>query len=217
MKMGSMKKESKKEKLLNSFKSNLNKWVCTYCNSESGQPARITANLRADGYEFEKTNNGYSKQLYCPNCGKMRSHCKLLSENPTIDEKNRLNITQKQRKRVYDVLGKKDAFTGASITTSTPEIDHKTPFTARLEQDINIDNLTDEEIKEHFQILSRHNNLLKDKACKKCKMRGIRPEHFNVKYWYEGDGVYKGTCVGCGWHDGVKWREKLNEHFKNMS
>ena len=63
-------------------------------------------------------------------------------------------MTDEQRERVLSIIGKKDAYTGASITSSTPEVDHKEPM-SRLTKDIDIDKLTDEEIPNHFQTLTK--------------------------------------------------------------
>ena len=211
------KNNPQKQNLLEACKKNIGEWVCTYCNSGSGQPAAVSRELRADGYLFEETSPGrYSTQMYCPTCGKKRTHIKLLSEEPVLDEKKRCSITKKDRERVLSILGTRDAFTGASIVSSTPEIDHKTPF-SRLEQDKNISELTDEQIKDDFQILTRHSNLLKDKACKKCILTNKRTPFNGIEYWYVGDENYDHCigCVGCGWHDGVKYTEKLNQYIKN--
>jgi hypothetical protein len=47
--------------------------------------------------------------------------------------------------------------------------------------------------------------------CGKCKKESIRPPFFGINFWYAGDGNYVGTCEGCGWYDGVKWKEELNK------
>lgn len=205
-------KITQKQQLLSACQNRLNEWVCGYCNSNSTQPARITATLRSEGYVFEETKRGYCKLIFCPHCGQKRTHYKLLSAEPINESKEVHTITPSQRKRVISILGKKDAFTNATITSSTPEIDHKEPM-IRRQKDINIDELTDTQIKDTFQILTRQNNLLKDKSCKKCKSSGIRPPHMGIYYWYAGDENYKGTCVGCGWYDGVAWRENLNKRI----
>ena len=102
-----------------------------------------------------------------------------------------------------------DAFSGASIS-STPEIDHKIPWT-RLDNDIDASTLSDREIKQHFQLLTREHNLLKDRMCGHCKNDNIRPPFFGIHFWYEGDEHYNDSCEGCGWHDGAKWKEELNK------
>jgi hypothetical protein len=106
----------------------------------------------------------------------------------------------------------RDAFTGGSIT-STPEIDHKTPW-SRLDSDISSSELSDIEIKNHFQLLTGEHNLLKDRACTNCIKSSIRPAFLEIHFWYSGNENYLGSCEGCGWYDGVLWRKKLNEKIK---
>ncbi len=212
-KMEMEKEQSMQERLLESCKKNLREWTCTNCCG-SGQPARITANLRGLGYQFFQTaKNRWVKSIYCPHCGKKTSHCKLLELEPVFESKERIPLSDEQRKRVLSIIGKKDVFTEATITTQTVQIDHKEPM-SRRDKDVDVDLLTDQEIEYNFQALTGQNNLLKAKACDKCKLTGRRPAHFGVKYYYEGDEVYRGTCVGCGWYDGKKWREEINK--KNL-
>ena len=88
------------------------------------------------------------------------------------------------------------------------------PWT-RLETDIDVSKLNDSEIKEHFQLLTRDHNLLKDRNCNYCKNNSKRPPFFGIKFYYEGGEDYCGCCVGCGWYDGVKWRNSLNQILRN--
>ena len=165
------------------------------------------------GYVFEEISpNRWGKTMFCAVCNKNRSHYKLISTEPLVDKKPRCSISPKQRKRVLGLLDERDAFTGASIT-STPEIDHKVPW-SRLEQDINIAQLTDEQIQEHFQLLTREHNLLKDRACQHCIKNQKRPPLFGISFWYEGGELYQGSCIGCGWYDGKRWRDELNRYIK---
>ena len=201
---------SKADKLLEAFQDNVGEWTCGYCNSGSNQPAAIFRELKKRGYVFEEVApNTWAKSMFCPICATNRSHYKLISVEPLADEKPRCTITPKHRKRVVSLLEGRDAFSGASIT-STPEIDHKIPW-SRLEQDIDIASLTNKEIEEHFQLLTREHNLLKDRACQYCIKNLKRPPLFGISFWYEGGEDYNGTCVGCGWYDGNQWRMKLNE------
>lgn len=203
------------EKTLNIYKENVNEWFCSTCASGSGQPAKVAQNLRGLGYAFKETSPGrYAKSCFCEKCGEKRTHYMLLSTEPIYDEKPRCVITQEQRKRVKSLLGERDAFSGAKITTKA-EIDHKTPF-ARLDQDINISLLSDEEIKEHFQYLTRDHNLLKDRKCQQCIKSCKRPPFFGQNFWYKGNENYQGTCEGCGWYDGEKWREEYNNYTEHQ-
>ncbi|MBR5133208.1 MAG: hypothetical protein IKV29_03800, partial [Alistipes sp.] len=113
------------EKLLKAFQENVGEWTCGYCNSGSNQPAATFRELKKRGYVFEEVAaNTWAKSMFCPVCNANRSHYKLISIEPRIDEKPRCVITPKQRNRVLTLLEERDAFSGAHIT-STPEIDHK--------------------------------------------------------------------------------------------
>ena len=161
------------EKLLKAFQQNVREWTCGYCNSGSNQPAATFRELKKRGYIFEEVSpNKWAKSMFCPVCNANRTHYKLLSVEPLDEEKPRCTITSKQRKRVLSLLEGRDAFSGASIT-STPEIDHKVPW-SRLERDIDISLLTDDEITVHFQLLTREHNLLKDRACQSCILEARR-------------------------------------------
>ena len=59
--------------------------------------------------------------------------------------------------------------------------------------------MSDDEIKDTFQVLSNYHNTEKDRACAVCKLYGRRPPFLAMgPYYYEGDSKYTGTCVGCG-------------------
>ena len=205
---------SKADDLLKAFKEHFNEWVCAKHNANSNQSAAIFREVKNEGYKFEEVSpNRWGKMMYCPICKGETTHYKLLSKTPVYETHSRCTITKKDRERVIDLLGKRDAFSGATIA-STPEIDHKVPWT-RLNGDIDISTLSDSEIEKNFQLLTREHNLLKDRMCDYCKKNGIRPAFMEIDYWYLGDSKYVGSCEGCGWYDGKKWRESLNKKLKN--
>lgn len=199
---------------LNAAKEHCGEWVCSHHNTgTSNQPAAIFRDAKKMGYEFEEISpNRWAKNMFCPICNQTAPHYKLLKPFPVLTKQERLGIDKESRERTLKLLGGVDAFTGASIT-STPEIDHKVPWT-RLDKDIDLRTLSDEEIKEHFQLLTREHNLLKDRMCSICKTKLIRPPFLEIAYWYQGDEHYRGSCIGCGWYDGVEWRKCLNKHLK---
>lgn len=202
---------SKAEDLLAYLKAHVGEWACSMCGSHSGQPAAVFRNLKNEGWEFEEVKpQRWGKLAYCPICKQTTTHYKLKSLTQGID-KSRVGMTRTQRERVVSVLGIEDAFTGASVRSSL-EIDHKVPY-ARLREsigDINIDSLNNSQIAESFQVLTRDHNLLKDRACQKCIKYGQRPPFMGIEYWYEGDSKYLGSCEGCGFFDGTRWRQELN-------
>lgn len=201
---------SKSDDLLKFLLQNVGEWSCSVCGSGSNQPAATFRTVKNQGYKFEEVSpNRWGKMMYCKKCGTERTHYKLLSATPEFVEQKRLGIDKNSRKRILELLGLRDAFTGASIA-STPEIDHKVPWT-RLEEDYDVTKMTDSQIKDAFQILTREHNLLKDRMCDKCKKNNIRPPFLGMAFWYEGNHDYCGSCVGCGWYDGKKWRECANQ------
>ena len=200
---------SKADELLSFFKQHIGKLACAYCGVGSNQTAAIFREVKNRGYSFEESMpNRWGKSMYCDKCNTYTTHYKLLSSDPEFIEQKRYGIDQKNRKRIITLLDGRDAFSGASIK-STPEIDHKTPWT-RLEKDFDVSNMSDEEIVASFQLLTREHNLLKDRACDKCKKTNIRPPFLEVSFWYDGDSNYRGSCIGCGWYDGVRWRAEIN-------
>lgn len=206
---------SKADDLLDYFKKHVGEWACSMCGSHSGQPAATFRTLKNAGWQFEEiTPQRWGLQKYCPACGQATTHYKLLSLDQCAD-KSRIGMTSSQRKRVIGVLSDADAFTGASVKSSL-EIDHKVPFDRLKEAagDINIDSLSDVQIADHFQILTRDHNLLKDRACQSCIKTNVRPPFLGIEFWYEGDCHYCGMCKGCGWHDGKEWRRRLNERIE---
>lgn len=202
---------SKADKLLEYFKEHVGEWACSMCGSHSVQPAATFRTLKNAGWQFEEVApQRWGQQRFCKKCGQDTTHYKLVSLVQGQD-KSRIGITPAQRKRVTSILSETDAFTGASVKSSL-EIDHKVPFD-RLKEgagDIDIDKLSNQQIADHFQILTRDHNLLKDRACQSCIKTGVRPPFFGISFWYKGDQRYKGTCEGCGWHDGAEWRRQMN-------
>lgn len=200
---------SKVDDFLLACKNNVGEWVCSLHTTGSNQPAAIFREAKKQGYDFEEiATNRWAKSQYCEICKQQTTHYKLLSCTPVLSRQVRLTIDGNTRNRILSLFNYQDAFTGASIS-STPEIDHKIPWT-RLDHDIDARNLSNDAIKQHFQLLTREHNLLKDRACGYCKKFNKRPPLFGVQYWYEGNEDYCGSCNGCGWYDGTKWRDSLN-------
>src|SRR5574344_202836 len=203
---------SKADLLLRALQKNIGKWTCAICACYSGQPAATFRELKKAGYQFRSVaKNRWAKELFCPICKDKRTHYKLLSMNPVFVEKKRINISKPDRDKIIALLDGKDAFTGATIS-STPEIDHKMPWT-RMDQDVNAGQLSDQELMDHFQLLTREHNLLKDRKCMECKKTLLRPPFLEIPFWYVGDAHYstKFGCKGCGWYDAETWRAELSK------
>jgi hypothetical protein len=115
------------------------------------------------------------------------------------------------KRRVRDRYDHRDAFDGSSPST-TLEVDHRVPE-VRWEESESFDyeSMSDEEIEEHFQLLSRKHNLLKSRKCEACVESGKRPPFMQIEYYYEGGEEYEEDvgCVGCGWYNPQEWRAAL--------
>ncbi len=102
------------------------------------------------------------------------------------------NIPPRIRK---ELKGKRCAVLG----TSKPQIDHKDG--RRDDPRYNDpESLTSDD----FQPLSRAANVAKRQVCKKCRQTNKRFDAKTLGYYVsqvQGNGVYRGSCVGCYWHD----------------
>jgi len=101
-----------------------------------------------------------------------------------------------------------DSIDGRNHPPTILEIDHKFPH-IRWNNDEEIDeNMSDEDIKNTFMLLTRQNNLLKSRACEKCKQTNKRGSK-NIKWWYEGDETWSNTCSGCFFFDPTTWYKEV--------
>ncbi len=132
------------------------------------------------------------------------------------------NIPEQTRKKVLKLLGYIDALSGNKKTARELVVEHKFPESRWGNKTVynNID-MSDDEIKEKFQLLTNQYNIVKREACKKCYAYGERQAPFGITYFYqgdenwncdaiEGDDAEKG-CIGCGWYDTELWKKSLIE------
>lgn len=67
-----------------------------------------------------------------------------------------------------------------------------------------------------FQPLHRNVNLSKRTHCKICEETNKRYDATKLGYtygWVEGREEYKGTCIGCYWHDPRKFNRIISRNF----
>lgn len=205
---------SKVDNFISALKNNCREWTCSLHTTGSNQPAAIFREVKKLGYKFEEVSpNRWAKSMYCTVCKQNTTHYKLLEKEPVFNEKKRLLISKDTRAKILRIFDNKDAFTGASIS-SVAEIDHKIPWT-RLDEDVNANIMNEEDIKNNFQLLTREHNLLKDRMCGFCKNECKRPPFLGISFWYDGDENYRGTCYGCGWYDGERWRKVVDNLLKD--
>ncbi|MFB6197302.1 MAG: hypothetical protein ABEI52_03385 [Halobacteriaceae archaeon] len=195
-------------------------WHCLSCEFPSSQPAKDIQMFRKEGFEFvQESGQGYGANRYCENCEDTQFHRKLKYPFPTERSITRQEMPDSFKRRVRDLYDGKDAFDQSS-PSMTPEVDHRKPEIRWDEsEDLDFENMSDEEIKENFQILSRKNNLLKSRKCEQCVETGERPPFFGVEFYYEGGKEYEDAvgCEGCGWYNPHEWRRQHNELVKTAN
>lgn len=187
-------------------------WHCSACELPSSQPAKDIQQIRIQGFKFEGSPSMWGEYLYCENCDSKTVHRKMKHTFPTEKPIVRAQMPRSFKTRVRKLYNHKDAFDGSTPST-TVEVDHRKPEVRWDEsEDIDFDNITDKEIKEKFQVLSRKNNLLKSRKCEQCVKTGERPPFMGIEFWYKGDSTYNEDigCEGCGWYNPQKWKEALN-------
>ena len=123
-----------------------------------------------------------------------------LNDSPT----NR-NIPQKIR---YKFSGKRCVV----LCTGNPEIDHKNgrESDSRLSDSSRLE-------ESDFQALSKAANDAKRQHCKVCRDTNNRFDAKKLGYCLsqiEGNGVYRGCCVGCYWHDTYAFNKAISKDFK---
>ena len=81
------------------------------------------------------------------------------------------------------------------------------------------DQLSSQEIKKKFQLLTNQSNMLKSRLCDDCIKTGIRPGFLGIKWFYYGNencepNNHIGSgCYGCPWFDLEEWKQKIKEQL----
>ncbi len=98
----------------------------------------------------------------------------------------------------------------AVLGTSNPECDHKDgriydkPASAMDKQSL-----------EDFQPLSKAANAAKRQHCRRCRETGMRYDATQLGYavsQFKGYREYRGTCIGCYWHDPIRFNTAVSSH-----
>lgn len=197
-------------------------WKCVECQLPSNRNwARRIQDIKEFGYTLSTDTN-----RYCKHCKKKTTHILLVPiERATIEGNGYETWTPKLRKRILNVLGKIDIYENKQSRACLP--DHKFPE-IRWDQNTkseNLDSMTDEEIKNKFQLLSNQRNQEKREVCRRCYQTGKRGIAFGIPYFYKGDENWddkipkKGKtaelgCEGCAWYDFAEWRKHLLNTLK---
>lgn len=200
-------------------------WKCVRCQLPPNPNwARRIQDLKEDGYTIATDT-----KRYCSHCGSNQTHLILLPiERGEAKGNGYETWSQTLRKRIITTLEGFDVYENVKSTHCLP--DHKFPE-IRWDsdtKDINREDMTTDEIKKKFQLLTNQRNQQKREVCRKCFQTGKRPYPFGIKYYYKGNENWdtkfptKGKnaekgCEGCGWYDLQMWRESLMKDLNKGS
>lgn len=195
-------------------------WHCTGCELIAGQAKTYQIWRQTYGLQLAKgkpDGNNFDKRIICDTCNRRTVHRKLLTLERLEETKSRSGLSKKITTRIKKLLGCREAVLLKKTPSKDLEVDHKFPqIRWNKDEDSNKD-LTDNEIREKFILLTRSDNLRKSRACEKCVRTGIRGHFPGIYFWYEGDEKWRAEphdengCIGCFWYNPDKWREELNK------
>lgn len=195
------------------------RWHCRNCDISNPNFARRIQDIKELGYTIATQIN-----YHCPICGNNRSTRLLLLPIHRVQlAGNGYETWSKSlRERIIRVLGGIDVYENTPNRNCLP--DHK--FSEiRWDNDTKAENpetMTDQEIREKFQLLSNQRNQQKREVCRYCFQTGKRGTIYGIQYFYDGNDMWdskipsKGKaaergCIGCPWYDIALWRDKLNQ------
>ena len=200
------------------FKSMMDsKWKCVSHLAKTNNPQRRIQDIKDKGFTLA-TDTG----MYCKICKKKNTH-HILLRLPIGALRKYETWSPELRKTIVFVLKGWDVYenrkAGADILP-----DHKFPETRwdTKTSEKNPDSMTDDQIRQKFQLLTNRRNEQKREVCRNCYQTGKRGYPYGIKYFYSGNENWpeavpkrgkkaeKG-CVGCGWYDTAKWRDELNK------
>lgn len=192
-------------------------WQCVECTlPKNPNWARRIQDLKEFGYTIATDIN-----RHCEKCKKNTTHLLLLPiRRGSSDGNGYESFSPALRKRIIKVLNGVDVYENAPNPHCLP--DHKFSEIRWDDQTkaSNEKDMTDEEIKNKFQLLTNQRNQQKREVCRTCFQTGKRGQIFGIPFYYEGTENWdsaipqKGKaaergCVGCPWYDIEKWRTEL--------
>ncbi len=201
------------------------KWHCRNCDISNPNFARRTQDIKEMGYTIATHIN-----YHCPVCGNNKSTRLLLLPINRVELAGNGYETWSPalRKRIIKVLGSTDVYENAVSRSCLP--DHK--FSEiRWDDGTKSENpatMTDQEIRDKFQLLSNQRNQQKREVCRQCFQTGKRGVIYGIHFFYKGGPQWdaaiprKGKdaergCEGCPWYDIARWRSALNKFIEETN
>jgi hypothetical protein len=199
-------------------------WECRVCGpvrkASTQCPSRLRI-LRKDRYVIG------SKTRKCEDCKKKTMHDILVMlPSPTIQKSKhelRKPMSIKLKNKIKKFFDNKDSSSGRTLTAKELIIDHKfaSQRWGKPETD-NPDSMSEDAIRNKFQLLTNQGNTLKSRYCDTCVKTGKRGSFMDIEWYYLGDENWVGDikdneegCKGCPWYDLELWKSKLLEKLKS--
>lgn len=190
-------------------------WRCQSCQlPQNPNWARRTQDIKEFGYTLATDTS-----KVCSSCNARTTHL-LLLPLPRGGESGYETWSPALLRRIINVLGSFDAYEAKPGAHLIP--DHKFP---EIRWDLetrrgHLGDLTDEQIRRDFQLISNQRNQQKREVCRLCYQTDQRPYPFGIPFFYTGtinwpDSIPKTGkdaekgCIGCGWYDIQSWRQAL--------
>jgi len=188
-------------------------WHCGKHELPGTQPAKAIQVIRQHGFEIQ------NKTFFCEHCKDKTVHRRLMSTLPQSTSFIRQQFSPKFRKRILDIYQSKEAITQRKMADTQLEIDHRFPQIRWNADEVLDENMSDDEIKKRYQLLTREHNLWKSRYCENCIKTGYRGTFIGINFFYAGNAKWDTSvaqddpkgCYGCFWYDPDEWRTRLNE------
>ncbi len=192
-------------------------WQCTACTlPKNPNWARRIQDLKEFGYTLATDT-----KRYCPHCDSNKTHLILLPIPRCHNSGNGYEIwSPALRKRIIEVLNGVDVYEDKKNPHCLP--DHKFSEIRWDEntKDVNPDDMTDDEIRQKFQLLSNQRNQQKREVCRTCFQTNVRGTIFGIPFFHVGTSTWDSSinrtgkdaekgCLGCPWYDIEEWRKQL--------
>lgn len=198
-------------------------WCCVTCTlPQNPNWARRTQDIKEFGY----TLSTHTKK-HCSKCNKNTTQL-LLIPIKRGDTSGYETWTPTLRNKIMTLLGTFDSYEGKVTKKEGLLPDHKFP---EIRWDLetrrhSLEDLSDDELKNDFQLLSNQRNQQKREVCRNCAQTGVRGVIYGIPYFYEGGPDWDNTipktgkdaekgCRGCGWYDINKWRSELTKKLNS--
>ena len=211
----------KKAKTTQPFFDNLSKggWQCVECTlPKNPNWARRIQDLKEYGYTLATDT-----KRYCPKCDSNKTHIIMLPiPRGSIEGNGYETWSPALRKRIIKVLKGVDVYENVANPHCLPDHKFSEIRWDKSTKSVNPDNMTDEQIKQKFQLLTNQRNQQKREVCRNCFQTGIRGTIYGIPFFYEGTDRWDNDipkigkeaekgCIGCPWYDIQEWRSKLIE------